>query len=75
MTLFVEKAEEKRGQTSIREFASDLGIDYSAWARIIKGERQVSPAIQQRILAKYPDLLVWLLKDAEAAQRGKEGVA
>ncbi len=73
MGIFVVKADEKRGERSIRQFCRDLGINHSLWSRILRGDRTPSADVIAALLARYPELGHWLVEDAKAkAAHGKE---
>ena len=50
MSVFVVKADEKRGGQSIRQFCRNLGINHSLWSRILRGQRTPSADVINALL-------------------------
>jgi hypothetical protein len=47
----------RQGSRSGREFARLLGISESYWSLVRRGERPITPALLERALKEFPDLL------------------
>jgi hypothetical protein len=63
----------RQGSRSGREFARLLGISESYWSLVRRGERPITPALLERALKEFPDLL--LTDEAEAAVAASVSVA
>jgi len=61
MDKLIEALEKKRGDTPIALFAKRLGVHYSTYYRLLKGERGVGADLQRRILTHYPELALVFL--------------
>ncbi len=65
MDKLIEALEAKRGNRSKTAFAAELGMEYTTYWRIIRGDRGVGPDTLARILTVYPDLVrVFLPKES-----------
>lgn len=62
MDQLLEALEKKRGKIPVAMFADDLGIHYSTYYRLLKGERGLGADLQKRIIRRYPDLALVFLQ-------------
>ena len=61
MDAFLEALERKRGKMSVAVFADELGIHYSTYYRLLRGERGLGADVQRRIIRRYPELALVFL--------------
>lgn len=67
----VEALERKRGSIPVALFAKDLGIHFSTYYRLLKGERGLGADLQERIIRRYPDLALVFLQRFSSADDGE----
>lgn len=65
MDKLVEALEKKRGDTPVKAFAAGLGMHFSTYYRLLKGERGIGADLLERILRRYPDLTLVFLRQIE----------
>jgi len=58
----LEALEQKRGDTSIVEFAEGLGMHFSSYYRLLRGERGIGADLERRIMRRYPELTLVFLQ-------------
>ena len=66
MDELVAALEKRRGDIPVVEFARGLGIHFSSYYRLLKGERGLGVNLQRRILRRYPELTLVFLSQVSS---------